>query len=335
MRVLKPKEKQKMKGRRYLLYAFGELILIVLGILLALYINNRNVNNQYKEQIDANILRVYDELGNNINQARGTISHLRAKDSLINLVMNDGLTKEDYQNSLDVPYLCIQNVQKPFDEKAINNLSLINISGNRYKEQLLSEIRELNSLMGNVNRQNDNLAEFISTKSIPLLASSINSFGDLTYYRTVEEDALEFFLEDEAYKSIVAQYGIYTVRQQLEANRTFYKKAIGVYNSLGKEYDLVNNQKIDLSGHIKSENVGMYLNRDYSDTLHVEFVRDSFFIGRGSENKVYLVPLDKNHFFFDGLGQERFFVHFNPHMAKRTVMKLKIFSDRFTFYKAD
>ena len=87
MKIIKLKSLLDNKLKRYLLYAIGELCLIVLGILIALYIKNKNADNQYNKEIDNNILRVYSELDGNIEEAKETIMKIREKDSLIYLVI--------------------------------------------------------------------------------------------------------------------------------------------------------------------------------------------------------------------------------------------------------
>lgn len=49
-RKLRQRVLQQNKVTQYLLYAFGEIVLIVIGILIALGINNWNQNNQVKEK---------------------------------------------------------------------------------------------------------------------------------------------------------------------------------------------------------------------------------------------------------------------------------------------
>lgn len=337
MSIFKARNIQKMKVKKYLLYAIGEFILIVAGILLALSINNRNESERYKSQIDNNILRVYNELDKNINQGKKTIDILRGKDSLIYLVMMDSLDKEDYNTSLDVPFLIMQNAQLRFEEKAIQNLTEFNIFSDSYKEELLSSIRELYSLMKTVNTQSENMGEFIAEKSIPLLADNIKSFGDLTYKREIKEDALDYFLNSEEYKSYVSRYAIYGTRMQLEANRNFYKKALEVYHSISEEYSLDNKNKMKYSEQMISNYQGKFVREDYPDTLEIRFENDSLFAGKGNEVNTLLIPLSGNQFFLDGEGQERYFVSFHQedNEPENIKMNLNIFSSRFTFKKIE
>jgi len=63
------------KFSKYLIYALGEIILVVIGILIALNINNRNeFNKSYKETIN-NLNQVKYEIGQDINFLKKEISY--------------------------------------------------------------------------------------------------------------------------------------------------------------------------------------------------------------------------------------------------------------------
>ena len=53
---------EKNKTGKYLKYAFGEIVLVVIGILIALSINNWNENNKSKSRLQSSLLEVKSEL---------------------------------------------------------------------------------------------------------------------------------------------------------------------------------------------------------------------------------------------------------------------------------
>ena len=56
---------------RFLLYAIGEIFLVVIGILIALQINNWNENNQQKSTIDTFLVNLKEDLQNDISNMAG------------------------------------------------------------------------------------------------------------------------------------------------------------------------------------------------------------------------------------------------------------------------
>ena len=55
------------KFSKYLLYAVGEIVLVVIGILIALNINNRNEFNKSYEETINNLNQVKYEIGRDID----------------------------------------------------------------------------------------------------------------------------------------------------------------------------------------------------------------------------------------------------------------------------
>ncbi len=56
------------KVSKYLLYAIGEIILVVIGILIALYINNNNEKQANEERIKSTLRQIQGDLLNDIQE---------------------------------------------------------------------------------------------------------------------------------------------------------------------------------------------------------------------------------------------------------------------------
>ena len=54
------------KPLKYMRYAIGEILLVIIGILIALYINNKNEIAKIEDKFLSNLLLVHKELENNI-----------------------------------------------------------------------------------------------------------------------------------------------------------------------------------------------------------------------------------------------------------------------------
>jgi hypothetical protein len=66
------------KMRKYIIYAIGEIILVVIGILLALQINNWNENRKAKQYEDTMLLEIRQALDSDItNQQQNVIRYLK------------------------------------------------------------------------------------------------------------------------------------------------------------------------------------------------------------------------------------------------------------------
>jgi len=78
LRKIRKNMLNKGKLSKYLLYAFGEIFLVVIGILIALQINNWNENRQNKKTENNYLLGIIDNLDKDIEELK---SHL-GKDTL-------------------------------------------------------------------------------------------------------------------------------------------------------------------------------------------------------------------------------------------------------------
>jgi hypothetical protein len=80
-------------------YAIGEIILVVLGILIALYINNQNEIKKEQEMFDQVLVEVEQELIYDIHLARKALDFYAYTDSLFLRILVDTLDIEDYSHS--------------------------------------------------------------------------------------------------------------------------------------------------------------------------------------------------------------------------------------------
>lgn len=85
---------------KYSRYAIGEIILVVIGILIALYINNWNEQRKEREKFDQLLVEVENELIINIKHCRSVLNnYLFRQDSIANIVLYNDLTYDDYRRN--------------------------------------------------------------------------------------------------------------------------------------------------------------------------------------------------------------------------------------------
>ena len=81
---------------RYLLYAIGEIILVVIGILIAVNINNYNESKNSQRQLQS-ILHIYDQdLKIDTTVIGRKILLLKEKQKLFNVLLSDTVRAQDY-----------------------------------------------------------------------------------------------------------------------------------------------------------------------------------------------------------------------------------------------
>ena len=85
------------KPIKYLRYAIGEIVLVVIGILIAIQINNLNEDRKNERRIISILSEVQNDLSLDILKVDELIEYYWEKDSLIYLALLNKLTYEDYK----------------------------------------------------------------------------------------------------------------------------------------------------------------------------------------------------------------------------------------------
>lgn len=107
------------KISRYLFYALGEIILVVIGILIAVGINSIYNASQNEEKIKAILRQVQQELVVDINDAKRIYNFYIEKDSLYRKIMNgpdsfEEFKKEPYPLVITTTYVSFSNKRQGY-----------------------------------------------------------------------------------------------------------------------------------------------------------------------------------------------------------------------------
>ena len=318
---------QQMKAKNYLLYALGEILLIVAGILLALYINKLNSDHQYTRKIDENINRAYHELEKNLSLTEVSIAKLQDKDSLIHLFMKDSLVKDDYTKSRDFSGLIINSGNLFLEDDAFQNLLQLNVSDNTYRDALISDLKSLYSMNEKIKSMNERMSNFVEG----ILTDNVKDYGKFAYSGVVDENLIEYYLNSEEYKSNVIKYSVLAIRNQLKRFQIFYAKGRGIYQEISRTYDLPDHFAQYYEPEYLQEYVGSYLTSSPTDSLHLSIENDSVFLSISRNPNLHLVSYENARLYVDN-GQLGYFVSFftNDSSEKKMIIHLMSFSGEYT-----
>jgi hypothetical protein len=121
------------KTTKYFKYAIGEIILVVIGILIALQINNWNQNRLDRNNFDQQINLVLEEL--EANHTAIETNYLSIADSITNMILSDTLKVDDYLrgNNYRLKRLLYLNFEPKFSSKYFDKLIDATVIPNTYK----------------------------------------------------------------------------------------------------------------------------------------------------------------------------------------------------------
>jgi len=97
-RKIRQKFLSQSKLSKYLFYAIGEIVLVVIGILIAVQLNTANQQNTNRKHVESILKSVFVNLESDMsNPILRYIGFCEFKDSLNNLVLNNALDYADYE----------------------------------------------------------------------------------------------------------------------------------------------------------------------------------------------------------------------------------------------
>ncbi len=214
---------------KYLKYAIGEIILVVLGILIALYINNQNEQRKERMRFDQVLAEVEKELETNISEARTYIYNSAISDSLFLKVLIDTLDIDDYQGEQGfilrtLAYTIDFVTLKDDSFKKLNQSNNLTLE----QEQLFGELNDLNNSTAKIEEFTNYLIEghkknLTTIKKYDWFRNMVFSVDD----KTVND----YYLNDPEHFNSTTEYFI------LKSDNSkylinYYRKAVSVYEKI-------------------------------------------------------------------------------------------------------
>lgn len=197
---------EKNKIARYLLYAVGEIMLVVIGILIAVEIGNINEERKSAEDFRAALRELELDLMTDISQTEQLREYYETKDSLARTVLRGRATREQYENEFDFRYLVVEMQRFEIHQNGYNKLQKMTEAANRNYETLFNG---LNDLYGTVNpyllSESNDLWNYKGSV-IREWERTYPWFNQLTYRSKLDPIVIDFMMNDWRYKNNVKTY---------------------------------------------------------------------------------------------------------------------------------
>jgi hypothetical protein len=216
---------------KYILYALGEIILVIAGILIALQINNRNELHKNQIKINAILTDVQRDLVTDFEDLNIVIDIYSNKDSLITLALNDSLDAQDYKSNPQYFSLITTYVGFESKDNAYKNLMR---NSDILPEDYGTIVHLLDGLYlqskANVLVLQDQLRNLANTH-IKKWSEEYTWYIDLTRGQ-FNEEALEYMLTDPFYKNALAMYKIYASDNLLRLYKAHQLQSVLAYHEI-------------------------------------------------------------------------------------------------------
>lgn len=193
--------------KNYLVYAVGEIVLVVFGILIALQFNNWNQAHSDETKLVSLLRELAVDLASEVDESEWVLDSYFKKDSLIALNLTGKLEEEDIQAICpECPRLLLLNYPRiPFNTIAYDQVkSMIDRIPKKY-EYLIGQIKQLYEVDVKTVLDQQASIELRTGNFRQSLISSYPWFRQVAYSQ-LSSEAVDFFLNDPIYMNRLADY---------------------------------------------------------------------------------------------------------------------------------
>ena len=329
-KIKKDKEVSFTKSTVFL--AFTELLMVVLGILLALYIDRWNTSKNFEKQFEATLRIVQQNIESDIYNSDNVIAHYNARDSLRHNIMLNKLDREYYEKQISYWEKVIVFYNQFEITKDGYNL-IVEMKGeipDKYNE-INKKIKKLYKRIPSIDEYNKNFKEIIWGIHDELTYSYWFWVDD--YYGEMSKEQIDFYISDPYYKALVQK--VLNASALLKGIAVAHRiEAIDIYNEindiLGKEEEVPKNITYILKDSLANKYVGKYkmiegdsshwFPKNYSEDLILEigikdsilylmqdneYLRKLYYFDRQYQSRTY--PIKKHHVFISSSGFFEFY----------------------------
>lgn len=196
MRLFNAKRFRLLKGQRfqnYILYAIGEIILVVIGILIALAINDWKSTKNDEKELNRIFGVIQTDLKKDLKQATSILEDSKKAHKLITKILYSATFKDSIKTCIDCRYLMTTGNMSEFNSKGYELLENFNKevkTSNKYVDSLVNFYGVYNK--NHMKFQNEIIIDEI-VSNMQYLRDNFSWFADYFIGANCNSDCLDYF----------------------------------------------------------------------------------------------------------------------------------------------
>jgi hypothetical protein len=192
---------------KYSRYAIGEIVLVVIGILIALWINNQNQGRLKQERIETILVKIQNDIIADTNLSEHLISTYMKKDSIKNKVFNNQISydKLNRYELWDIGWISLKfyifTIQTSGYDELMDNIEDI-------PEKYTDLVRHLNFLYRNKKpliEESNNRSSSVAQKYHEYLGNHQPWYAEDKHSGQISDAQIDYYLNNPKFKSQVLQ----------------------------------------------------------------------------------------------------------------------------------
>ncbi|WP_456441018.1 DUF6090 family protein [Psychroserpens sp.] len=291
------------KFSKYMLYAIGEIVLVVIGILIALSISNQNQQKINDKKIASILKEIQNDLVKDIEYSKSIFDYQIYTDSIAKLILNDKFTYEDYKTgnfrTIGYNYRDFKIITNGYDnlKRNIDNVP----------EKYSYIINDLKNLYELDKTELDVYNERIRTTVYKNIDELYNYSWHLEQEKgIVSEEQINYRLNDDHYKNMVIKY--MNDRINIFSKCKSYKSdAINLYNKISElleskdsiprnvSYNSIKGS-LDLNNIVGTYELKEAVNNSWDKIIEIKEVNGQLFLSSEDPDDIEILWYDKSVF---------------------------------------
>ncbi len=251
----------------YLKYAFGEVVFVVVGILLAFQIDTWSERRNAKEHTHYLFDQVQSELAMNILNCNLLLGQYRGKDTLVHDILYRRVTRQDYRDHWEYGLVLLTQQEAEVSVEAF--LNLVNSQDALSKGQK-TILLELKALYGSDKRYLDLVNEIATSNTLSYhrqYKEEQTWYGDLFLNQEMPEDMIDYCLQDPFYFNSVVHFQFINLRNHVRYTLNFRRRALDIHERLADEMQLELDSTLLFDARLCPHLVGEYTGSEFDLTV--------------------------------------------------------------------
>ena len=221
---------EKNKISSYLLYAIGEVFLVMIGILLALQVNNWNQKRIQKNQLNGILLAVSNDLKTDTIMASQIIDHYELNNENSVKILKKEMTKEDFISCVTCRSLI--TIYKPFviQIKGFDQLKNFTDQQGSQPDSLVTTITQFYTVF---EKNIDDSNQFVKEEVL----NNLNRYRDKSWFvgwtqGELTDEMIDYFMNDQEHLNRIAAHNVLAAQNHLRFARIYKSNAAVVLNRI-------------------------------------------------------------------------------------------------------
>ncbi|MBO6881261.1 DUF6090 family protein [Winogradskyella sp.] len=248
------------KTSKYFKYAVGEIVLVVIGILIALSINNWNEDRKAAEKSKTLLQQIHKELAFNIGKANNVIEQYRSKDKLVFDVVNRNVNYEYYTNKGMSAFIILSQEAVEIADDAFKNLMDKQDDFTKEQDSIISKLKEIYG----TNKKRVDLTDDIATNLVLEYFKNYKNekkwYYNMIMNNQLNDEAINYLLTDSTYLNLVANFQIINLNNHKRYTNIFRRNALDTYEELSNYLKIVMDTTIIKNSKAYDHYLGTYTN---------------------------------------------------------------------------